>query len=71
LTGDGRYHVKNVFVDDSGIYTYSADGTLQLQETGIFDHSITVWHAQVSPDGQSLSVVEPEGAAHVYSRVHD
>jgi hypothetical protein len=71
LTGDGRYRVKNVFVDDSGIYTYAPDGTLRLQEDGVFDHSITEWHAQLSPDGQSLSVIEPEGAAHVYTRVRD
>jgi hypothetical protein len=69
LTEDGRYQVKNLMVNDSGIYTYSSgDGSLRLQENGIFDHSITVWNAQLSPDGESLSVIEPEGASHIYRR---
>jgi hypothetical protein len=69
LTRDGRYHVKNVFADDSGVYTYGADGSLRLQTSGVFDHTVTVWHAQLSMDGDSLSIIEPEGAAHVYTRL--
>ena len=68
LTSDGHYHVKNVFADDSGVYVYTAsDGTLRLQEDGIFSrHDMTIWHCQLS--GDTLSVLEPEGAAHVYTR---
>ena len=67
LTSDGHYHVKNVFADDTGVYVDTAsDDTLRLQEDGLFSHDVTIWHCQVS--GDTLSVVEPEGAAHVYTR---
>jgi hypothetical protein len=72
LTADGHCHVKNLLADDSGIYTYSPlDGELRIQVDSFFNHDIIRWHAQLSPDGESLTVQEPEGAAHVYHRVHE
>ena len=66
LTSEGHYHLKSSLADESGSYVYS-DGSLQLQPDGLFDHSIVTWQCQIS--GNSMSVIEPDGAAHIYTRV--
>jgi hypothetical protein len=68
FTDDGRYTIKSALVSDAGVYVFSSgDGTLRLQPTAIFSHDIVVWSCQLS--GNSLSVVDPDGAGHVYTRV--
>jgi len=65
---DGRYTIKSALVSEAGVYVFSMnDGTLRLQQNAIFSHDIVVWSCQLS--GNSLSVVDPEGAGHVYTRV--
>jgi hypothetical protein len=67
FTDDGHYSIKSALVSDSGVYVFSAgDGTLRLQPDAMFSHDIIVWSCQLS--GNSLSVVDPDGAGHVYTR---
>jgi hypothetical protein len=68
FTEDGRVHIEHVFLDEWAIYVFD-DGDLMIQDQGVFDHDVTHWRAQVS--GNTLSVIEPEGASHVYTRVDD
>jgi zinc-ribbon domain len=67
FTDDGHYTIKSALVGDSGVYVFSSDGTLRSQPDAIFSHDIVIWHCQLS--GDSLSVVDPDGAGHVYTRV--
>jgi hypothetical protein len=68
LRADGQYTIKSVLVSDAGVYVFSSgDGTLRLQSNSIFSKGIMIWSCQLS--GDSLSVVDPEGAGHVYTRV--
>lgn len=66
FTDDGRIHIENFLSDEWGIYVFS-DGDLQIQKDSYFSHEIVHWRAQVS--GDSLRVIEPEGASHVYQRI--
>jgi hypothetical protein len=68
FTGDGRYTIKSALVSDAGVYVFSSgDGTLRLQPNALFSHDIVIWNCQLSKD--SMSVVDPDGAGHVYTRV--
>ena len=68
FTADGRYTLKDVLTSEAGVYVFSSgDGTLRLQPDSVFSHDIVIWNCQLS--GDSLSVVDPQGAGHVYSRV--
>jgi hypothetical protein len=67
--GDGHYSIKSSLVGDSGVYVFSNDGTLRLQPDAIFSHDIVIWHCQLS--GDSMSVVDPDGAGHVYTRIRE
>ena len=69
FTDDGRYTIKSALVGDKGVYVFSGDGTLRLQPDAIFSHDIVIWHCQLS--GDSMSVVDPDGAGHVYTRVRE
>jgi zinc ribbon protein len=65
---DGRYTIKSALVSEAGVYVFSmSDGTLRLQQDAIFSHDIVVWSCQLSSN--SLSVVDPQGAGHVYTRI--
>ena len=65
---DGQYTINSALVSDAGVYVFSSgDGTLRLQPNAVFSHDIIVWSCQLS--GDSLSVVDPEGAGHVYTRI--
>jgi hypothetical protein len=68
FTADGRIHIEHVFTDEWAVYVFT-DGDLMIQDQGLFDHDVTHWQAQVS--GNTLSVIEPEGASHIYTRVDD
>jgi hypothetical protein len=68
FTADGRVHIEHVFTDEWDVYVFN-DGDLMIQDQGLFDHDVTHWQAQVS--GDTLSVIEPEGASHIYTRVGD
>lgn len=68
FTDEGRYTIKSALVSDAGVYVFSSgDGTLRLQPDAVFSHDIVVWQCQLS--GDSLSVVDPDGAGHVYTRL--
>lgn len=68
FTDDGRYTIKSALVSDAGVYVFSiGDGTLRLQPDAVFSHDIVIWQCQLS--GDSMSVVDPEGAGHVYTRL--
>jgi zinc-ribbon domain len=70
FTGEGRYTIKSALVSDAGVYVFSAgDGTLRLQPDAVFSHDIVIWQCQLS--GDSLSVVDPDGAGHVYTRIQE
>ncbi|NDQ56984.1 MAG: zinc ribbon domain-containing protein [Acidipila sp.] len=69
FSDDGRYSIKSALVGDHGVYVFSGDGTLRLQPDAIFSHDIVIWHCQLS--GDSMSVVDPDGAGHVYTRVRE
>ena len=66
FTEDGRIHIENLLSDEWGIYVFS-DGDLEIQKDSYFSHVVVHWRAQLS--GNSLRVIEPEGASHVYERV--
>jgi len=66
FTEDGRIHIENFLSDEWGIYVFS-DGSLEIQKDSYFSHEVVYWRAQVS--GDSLRVIEPEGASHVYQRM--
>ena len=68
LGADGRYRVTGVFVNDYGVYVYSNDGSLQLQSQNFFDGSLVTWRCQIN--GDTMSVIEQTGAAHIYTRVN-
>jgi hypothetical protein len=66
LGADGRFVLNPG--SDEGVYSYSSgDGTLRLQSNSFFSEGIMVWSCQVT--GDTLSCVDPKGAAHVYNRV--
>jgi hypothetical protein len=68
FTDGGRYTIKSALVSDAGVYVFSSgDGTLRLQPDAVFSHDVIVWQCQLS--GDSLSVVDPDGAGHVYTRI--
>jgi hypothetical protein len=67
LTADGHYHLKSALAEESGSYVFM-DGNLQLTPDGLFDHSTIAWQCQLS--GNSMSIIEPDGAAHIYTRVN-
>jgi hypothetical protein len=70
FTGEGRYTIKSALVSDAGVYVFSTgDGTLRLQPDAVFSHDIVIWQCQLS--GDSLSVVDPDGAGHVYTRIQE
>jgi hypothetical protein len=68
LGADGRYTVKGTFVNDYGVYVYSNDGSLRLQSQNFFDGSLVTWRCQIN--GDTMSVIEQTGAAHIYTRVN-
>ena len=68
LGADGRYTVKGTFVNDYGVYVYSSDGSLRLQSQNFFDGSLVTWRCQIN--GDTMSVIEQTGAAHIYTRVN-
>jgi hypothetical protein len=65
---DGRVHIKNFLTDEWGVYVFS-NGDLEIQKDSYFSHVVVHWRAQLS--GDSLRVIEPEGATHVYTRIGD
>lgn len=68
LGADGRYTIKGTLVNDYGVYVYSNDGSLQLQSQSFFDGKLVTWRCQII--GDTLSVIEQTGAAHVYTRAN-
>jgi len=66
---DGHYSIENLLgMTETGLYVFSPDGTLRMQDDSFFSGQTTIWHCSVS--GDSLSVLEGDsGAAHLYTRI--
>ncbi len=66
---DGHYSIRNIWgLTTNGQYIFGNNGTLRMQDYGIFTHETTIWHCQVL--GDKLSVLEGDsGAPHMYNRI--
>ena len=71
VDADGLPNVRMVLLkgfDQRGFVFYSNDGSLRLQSQSFFDGSLVTWRCQIN--GDTMSVIEQTGAAHVYTRAN-